>query len=200
MPESVLRFASLSNVSFELADVTKTLPFADGTFDIVHARTLAAVLPRLAWKPFVTECRRVLHESGVLLLTETSDGGVTNSPAFERMQALTSLMMWRAGYGFSIDVRKLDVSFMLPPLLRSAGYSDIQHAAYALEFSRETSVWADFYHNAEIGYMLRLSNYVKFADLSAEEIEHVYSRMLVEMRQDDFFGMFHFMTIVGMKP
>jgi len=188
------------NISFELADVTKTLPFADGSFDIVNARALAAVLRRQAWKPFIDECTRVLRSPGILLLTEGIDAGVTNSPAFERMQALSCRLMWQAGYGFSVDGRTLDVTFMLPSLLRSAGYSEIQHAAYALEFSKVTSAWADFYHNTEIAYKLALDNFVKFASVSAEEIEHLYHRMLVEMNQDDFYGMFHFMTVAGMKP
>jgi SAM-dependent methyltransferase len=190
----------VSNVSFELADVTKTLPFADGTFDIVNARSLVAVLHRQAWKPFVEECTRILRSTGILLLTEPVDAGVTNSPAFERMQGLFCRLMWKAGYGFSVDGRTLDVTFMLPPLLRSAGYSDIQHAAYALEFSKGTSAWADFYHNTEIGYKLGLSHHVKFGLVSAEEIEHIYNRMLVEMKQDNFYGMCHFMTVAGMKP
>lgn len=189
----------VSNVSFEFADVTKTLPFADGSFDIVNARALTAVLRRQAWEPFIAECTRVLRSPGVLLLTEGIDAGVTNSHAFERMQGLFCRLMWQAGYGFSVDGRTMDVTFMLPPLLRSAGYSEIQHAAYALEFSKGTDAWADFYHNTEIGYKLGLDNFVKFASVSAEEIEHIYHRMLAEMNQDDFYGMCHFMTVAGMK-
>src|SRR5215472_2337294 len=134
------------NISFALADVTKPLPFADETCDIVNARFLATVLLRDAWKPFIAECTRILRPQGVLRLTEAIDGGVTNSLAFEQMQELTSRMMWRAGYGFSVDGRTMDVSFMLPRLLRKAGYSDIQHTAYTLEFSADTDLWADAYH------------------------------------------------------
>jgi SAM-dependent methyltransferase len=191
--------SKISNVSFELADVTKTLPFADETFDIVNARFLVAVLRRPAWKPFVEECTRILRSTGILLLTELIDR-VTNSPACERMQGLYCRLMWKAGYGFSVDGRTLDITFMLPPLLRSAGYSDIQHAVYALEFSKGTSAWADFYHHTLIGSKLELPNYVKFGLVSAEEVEHSYHRMLVEMKQDDFSGMCHFMTVAGMKP
>ncbi len=58
-------------------------------------------------------------------------------------------MMWQFGYGFSVDGRTIDVSFMLPHLLRTAKYSAIQSFAYALEFSKGTEVWADSYHNYE---------------------------------------------------
>jgi ubiquinone/menaquinone biosynthesis C-methylase UbiE len=192
--------SKVSNVSFELADVTKTLPFADRTFDIVNARFLVAVLPRIAWALFMEECTRVLRSSGVLLLTEPIDMGVTNSPSFEQLKALSCRAIWKAGYGFSVDGRTLDVTYMLPSLLRSAGYCDVQHAAYALEFSKGTSVWADFYQSTLIGYKRELPNFVKLGLMPAEEIEHAYSRMLVEMGQDDFSGMFHFMTVAGMKP
>jgi ubiquinone/menaquinone biosynthesis C-methylase UbiE len=190
----------VSNVSFALADVTKTLPFSDGTFDIVNARFLVAVLPRKAWQPFISECTRVLRPQGVLLLTEAIDYGVTNSPAFERMQALTARGIWQASYGFSVDGRTVDVSFMLPHLLRNVGYSDIQHIAYALEFSAGTDAWADVYHNLEISYKLGQTSLVKAGLVSAEEIEHLYQRMLIEMKQDDFCAMTHFMSTAAIKP
>jgi SAM-dependent methyltransferase len=191
--------SEVSNVSFELADVTKPLPFADKSFDIVNARFLVAVLLRSAWKPFIIECTRILRSSGILLLTEPIDMGVTNSPSFEEMKALSCRVMWQTGYGFSVDGRTLDVTFMLPPRLWSAGHCDIEHAVYALDFSKGTSAWADFYQSTLIGYKRELSHYAKFADLSAEGIEQTYHRMLTEMNQDDFSGMFHFMTVAGMK-
>jgi ubiquinone/menaquinone biosynthesis C-methylase UbiE len=190
----------MSNVSFELADITRRLPFADGTCDIVNARLIGGVLLRQAWRPFIAECTRVLRSRGVLLLTEAINGGITNSPAYERIQALTYRMMWQAGYGFSADGRTLDVSFMFPHLLRNAGYSDIQHAPFALEFSAGTPVWTDAYHNIEIVYKLMQSNFVKVHLASAEEIEHVYQRMLAEVKQKDFCGMYHFMSVAGIKP
>ena len=189
----------VANVSFVLADVTKPLPFDDGSFDVVNARLLIAVLLRQAWEPFITECTRVLRSRGVLLLTEPVDNGVTNSPAYERMQALTYLVMWRAGYGFSVDGRTFDVSFMLPHLLRKAGYSDIQHIAYALEFSAGTKMWADIYHICEIAYKQGQSNFVRTGLASQEEIEHAYQLMLTEMKQDDFCGMYHYMSFAGIK-
>jgi SAM-dependent methyltransferase len=190
----------MSNVSFGLADVTQPLPFGDGTCHIVNARYLVGVLRREAWEPFIAECTRILCPQGVLLLTEAIDAGVTNSPAFERMQELSNRMVWQAGYGFSVDGRTLDVSFMLPSLLRKAGYSDIQHAAYALEFSAGTSAWADIYRICENVYRQGQANYVKTGIASQEEIEHVYDRMLAEMKEDDFCGMYHFISVIGVKP
>jgi SAM-dependent methyltransferase len=188
------------NISFALADVTKPLPFADGTCDIVNARLLVAVLPRQAWEPFIAECTRILRPQGVLRLTEAIDGGVTNSPAFERMQALTCCMMWQASYGFSVDGRTMDVCFMLPRLLRNARYRDIRHTAYALEFSAGTSLWMDAYHTVEIVYELGQANFVRAGITSQEEFEDLYQRMLAEMKQDDFCGMYHFMSFLAIKP
>lgn len=191
---------NVSNVSFALMDITKPFHFEDATFDVVNARFLVAALPRQAWEPFIAECTRVLRPQGVLRLTEPMNAGVTNSPAFERIQALAHRFMWQFGYGFSVDGRTLDVSFMLPHLLRNAGYSDIRHAAYAIEFSAGTEAWADFYHNHEIAYKLGLPNFVKSGLVSQQEIEHEYQRMLAEMHKEDFCGMLHFMSIVGKKP
>jgi hypothetical protein len=69
----------------------------------------------------------------------------------------------------------------------------------SLEFSAGTSAWADIYRICESVYKQGQPNYVKTGIASQEEIEQIYDRMLAEMKENDFCGMYHFMSIIGTK-
>jgi ubiquinone/menaquinone biosynthesis C-methylase UbiE len=194
------RSQGLSNASFGVMDITKPLDFADSSFDLVNARALIAVLRKEAWLPFITECKRVLRPGGTLRLTELIDGGSTNSPAFERLQELGSLVMKRAGYGFSVDGRTYGLSPILPGLLRSSGFQNVHTLAYAAEFSADTPAWADVYRNYEVIIQAGTEAFVKTGVATAEEVQQLFQSMMIEMNQDDFRGMWHMITILGTKP
>jgi SAM-dependent methyltransferase len=194
------RTQKLFNATFGIMDITKPLDFSDATFDLVNARLLIAVLRREAWAPLISECARILRPGGLLRLTEPIDPGVTNSPAFERLQVLVNQALWQAGYGFSVDGRTYGLSHTLPRLLRQAGYQNVQYRAYMLEYSAETPAWADFYRNAQIVYYLGRFFPVKAGLATQEEVEHLYQQMLIEMHRDDFACMGHFFSVWGEKP
>jgi hypothetical protein len=127
------------------------------------------------------------------------DAGVTLSPSFEQMNAWLYHVMWRAGYGFSPNGRGLNITPMLPRLLRNAGYQRIQQAAHTLDFSAETDAWIDFYRNAEVGFSMAIPIFVKMGVVTQQEIERVYQQMLLDMHATDFAGMWHFVTVWGTK-
>lgn len=56
------------HVSFQEADLSKSLPFADGEFDIVHSHLAAHYFTYAETKQIMQEFRRVLKEGGVLTL------------------------------------------------------------------------------------------------------------------------------------
>lgn len=195
------RTQRLTNVSFGIMDITRTLDFSENTFDLVNARFINGVLYRDAWAPFLAECRRILRPGGILRLTEMVDVGVSNSPAFERMSAWLSKVMWKLGYGFSPDGSGLGITSMLSRLLRTADYTDIQRAAHTLEFSiEEEEAWTDFYRNMEIGYALAKPVFVKTEVVTQEEFEQCYQQMLIEMHAATFCGLWDFVTAWGKKP
>ncbi len=194
------RSQGLTNASFGVMDITRPLDFADGAFDLVNARLLVAVLRREAWAPFIAEATRILRPGGILRLSEAVDAGTSNSPALQRLGALGSQVLLRNGYGFSVDESSLDMTFVLPHLLRTAGYQDVHYHANALEFSYGTEAWADFYRNSEIVYLLAQPMFVKLGLISQEEGEQLHQQMLQEMQASDFCGMSHGVTVWGKKP
>ncbi len=194
------RTQKLPNASFGIMDITQPLDFSDNTFDLINARFLAGVLRRDAWTQFIVECTRILRPGGILRLTEPIDTGVSNSPALERLQALGRQMLWRAGYTFSVDGFAYGLTHMLPRLLREAGYHNIQHRAHALEFSAGTEGWIDVYQNWLVLLELTKGLYVKMGLATQEDADNLHQQAIIEMQQNTFCGMWHFMSVWGQKP
>ena len=193
------RSQNIPNASFGIMDITQTFDFSDASFDLVNARFLFSVLHREAWPSFIRECTRILRPGGILRLTDMIDPAITTSEACERRMQLSFLAQSRLGYGFSPIGRTVGVTSVLPSLLRKSGYQQVQHAAYALEFSSETDAWADVYRDAEIVGRLLQPLLVNSEVTTREEAERLYEQMLAEMHEEDFCGMWHYMTIWGQK-
>src|SRR5579884_1396413 len=185
------RTQQLPNASFGVMDITRPLDFPDSAFDLVNARFLVGVLPRVNWPGFIAECTRILRPGGTIRLTEMVDAGVSTSPAFERLQSLLYQAFWRGGYSFSVDGTTLGITHTLSPLLRAAGYQDVRRLAHTMEFSVNTDGWMDFYRNAEIGYKLVQPFYVKTGVATQEELDQLYQQMLIEMHASNFYGLWH---------
>lgn len=195
------RTQRLSNASFGVMNITQPLDFSDQTFDLVNARFLVAVLRREGWEPLLDECTRVLKPGGLLRLTEPVDlAGVTNSPAYEQLMHLTNQALWRAGYAFSPNGYTLGMTTMLPRMLRKIGYRNVHCLAHTLEFSDDCPAWSDMKRNVESGSNLAPPFYQKAGVATLEEMKHLYQQVLIEMHQAEFYGMWHFVTILGEKP
>ncbi len=144
------RTQQLPNASFGVMDITQPLDFSDASFDMINARFLSGVLRREAWPSFIAECTRLLRPGGILRLTDMIEPGTSTSPAYEQLNAILYQALWKAGYGFSPNGLTSGIAHTLPWLMRKAGYTNMRHAAYGLEFSADTDAWADVYHNAEV--------------------------------------------------
>lgn len=187
------------NASFRVMDITRPLNFADASFDLVNARFLTNVLFRQSWAPFIAEAMRVLRPGCLLRITEPIDFGMTNSPAYNRLADLFMHALWQRGYGFSLDGRTLGITFILPHLLRSAGYEDIRYTAHALDVSNAAEAWIDFYHNNEIAFYAIRQILVEQGALTQEDADTLYRQMLAELQKPDFYGMGHGLTVWGRK-
>src|SRR5712692_10187411 len=72
------RTQHLTNASFGVMDITRTVDFPDGTWDVVNARFLGEVLKQDEWLGFLQECLRLLRPCGFLRVIE-ADRMVTSS-------------------------------------------------------------------------------------------------------------------------
>lgn len=183
------RSQCLPNVTFGVMDITRPLYFFDGTFDLVHARFLAAVLKRDAWEPFFHECFRLLRPGGWLQLSECDDAGQTNSPAYNTLCRHLFGLMQRRGYGFPTTGEDLGLSTPLPRLLLEVGFEAQYLRLTRIEFSSaHKEAWAVMKDNARIVFEevkpLLLSEKV----LTEQEYDQLVQQMFIERYQDSFAG------------
>jgi SAM-dependent methyltransferase len=195
------RTQQLPNASFGVMDFNHhPLDFSDAAFDLVNARLLIGSLQRAVWPPFIDECKRLLRPGGNLLLTEPIDLGVCSSPALDRLNALMFEASLRAGYGFPVGNRTAGLVHMLPRLLRKAGFQQVKLHAHALEFSAETEAWGDLYRNNQVAFHMAGPLFVHTGLLTQEEFDALYQQMLIELHSEDFCGVWHLLTVSGIKP
>ncbi|GLV60494.1 hypothetical protein KDH_73130 [Dictyobacter sp. S3.2.2.5] len=190
----------IRNVSFGVMDTTQTLDFSDHSFDLVNGRLLSSFLHRDVWMQLLQECRRILRPGGILRITETDNGGVTNSPAFDQLNTLLFQTMHNAGYGFSPHGATLGITPMLERLFSQAGYTHIHSQAHSVNFSSDAEAWSNFYKNAEVVFDGALPLLQRANPKSAEELTSLYQRMLTEMQQPDFCGRWYLLSVWGTTP
>ena len=188
----------LGNVTFDVGNVREPLDFPDNTFDLINGRFLFAFMSPDAWPKLLQECHRVTRPGGLLILTET-EGPLSNSPATERLYALSVEAMKRAGQSLSPDGRRVGITPMLSKFFRDAGYVHIQHKAHVLDCSAGSQAYLDVYQDYMAAYKLMQPYLVKMGVTTQDEVEGVYQRMLEEQQAQDFCEVWFYLSVWGEK-
>lgn len=196
---ALVRSRGLTNISFTPMDITQPLGFSDHSFDLVNARSLFGVLRRDAWRPFISECTRILRPGGTLRLTESVDIGVTNSVAIERLMAAFPPTFWKLGYCFSVDGRSFAMHPVLPAFLREAEYQNVHTLGYAIDFSAGTPACFECYQNYKVAFLQSKPLFLKAGVITEEEFDQSYQQMLIDMNQPDFCAVLTFVSVIGTK-
>jgi ubiquinone/menaquinone biosynthesis C-methylase UbiE len=188
----------VDNAHFKMMNVLEPLGFSDNTFDLVNVRFISAFMPVTAWSALVQECMRILRPGGILHLTDF-ELPLSNSAAFENLMALATRSFQMSHLSFSPDGRHVGITFMLGRFLRNAQFVDIQHRAYAIDFSKGTENHLAMYQNWKIASKLVQPYMVKIGLGTQEELERVYQQMLAEMQADDFCAVWYLLSAWGRK-
>ncbi|SRR6266567_7352253 len=194
------RAQGLTNATFRIMNITQPLAFADASFDFVNARFLVGVLQREAWPAILAECKRILRPGGILRLTDMDMQGETNSLAYESLARMACQAMKRVGYGFSADGRMLGITYMLTPMLRAAGFQQVQLRANAVDFSVGTEAWVDLFHSAETTTKQIIPLIIKMGLGSEQELQQLGLQQLIDMQESTFCGIWHYTSAWGVKP
>lgn len=184
----------LHNSSFQVIDARSPLPFADGSFDLVNARFVAAFLPKKEWPQVVKEYARITRSGGTIVLTELDifGPGNTNSQAVEALNDLCREAVSRAGL-------ETQITAVLGQFLQEAGCHNIQHKWHSLDFSMGTPSHQTIFINLQYAFKLVQPFLLKMVDTTQEHLDGLYEKGLREMMQDDFHGYTHFLTIWGTR-
>jgi ubiquinone/menaquinone biosynthesis C-methylase UbiE len=180
-------------------DATQPLHFADNTFDLVNGRILMGFLTTQQWLPLLQECYRIIRPGGTLRLAE-GEWGFTNSAALDRFTHLSTQSFVRAGHSFSPSGRTFGTGAVLPRLLRQAGYQNVQHCAYAIDFSAGTPIHEPNIQNLLVVYKLLQPLFVQMQLITQEELNSLYEQLKQELQAEDFCGIDYYLTAYGNKP
>jgi SAM-dependent methyltransferase len=189
----------LPNAHFQVMDVTKPLDFPSGSFDLINARTIGVFMPTATWPKLLAECKRLLRDGGVLVLTE-GEMPLTTSLSFERLTEMTTRALHAIGQSFSPDGRHMGTTVVLSRLLREAGFQQIRQEWYASDFSIGTDLYKDFFYpNFVTSYQIGQPFLVKLGVTTQEEVTQLYNRMLVEICANDFCAIANGLKTWGRK-
>jgi ubiquinone/menaquinone biosynthesis C-methylase UbiE len=192
------RVQKLANASFQIMDARTPLAFANGAFDLVNARFMAAFLPRNEWPQVIKEFARVTRTGGTIVLTETDicRQGSTNSPAIEELNEMGREAVYRAGLYSSTGML---VTSVMEQFLQEAGCQDIQKQWHLLDFSAGTAAHPVIYSNLSFALKLVQPFLLKMGQATQEHLDELYERGMADMMRDDFHGDTQFLTAWGIK-
>ena len=197
--QSQAQLRGIDNACFKVMNVLELLGFSDNTFDLVNVRFISAFMLTTAWSVLVQECMRILKPGGILHVTDF-ELPLSNSAAFEKLMGLATRSFQMSKLSFSPDGRHVGITFMLRRFLRDAHFVDMQHRAYAIEFSKGTENHLAMYQNWKIASKLVQPYMVKLGLGTQEELERIYLQMLSEMQADDFCAIWYLLSAWGRKP
>lgn len=189
----------LENATFKVMNLLKPLEFADQSFDLVNGRLLMSFMPKTAWTGLAQECMRILRPGGILRLTEADNFGITNAPAYEKLNSLMVEAMYKAGQTFLPGRDTFGVVPMLGAFLRQAGYVNIQQKAHVVDFSFDTEAHDGWYQNFTISFQLLQPFLVKMKVIDTEEVEQLYHQAREEMGREDFRAVWFYLSVWGQK-
>jgi ubiquinone/menaquinone biosynthesis C-methylase UbiE len=193
------RAGGLSNADFRVVDILKPLDFPEGAFDLVNARFLSTFITKDAWFPLLQECLRVIRPDGVICLTD-GEWTFSNGEACEQYASLLKRALWLNNRAFGPQGRMLGSTLMLSYFLRQAGFKDIRHHAYMLDYSYGTEEHNIWYHNTLRAFPRVTSWLVAMGMTTKEEFESLCDRASGEMQRPDFRAMLYFLSVWGTRP
>ena len=196
---ALARVQRLGNASFSEMNLLKPLEFAEQSFDLVNGRLLMSFMPRTAWVGLVQECMRVLRPGGTLRLTEADNFGITNAPAYEKLNRLMVRAMHKAGQTFSPELDTFGVTPMLGAFLRRAGYVNLRQKAHVVDFSFDTEAHDGWYENFTFTFQLLQPFMVKMQVTTSEEVDQLYHQAREEMTREDFRAVWFYLSVWGQK-
>ncbi len=187
------------NAHFRVMDATQPLDFANGSFDMVNARTIVGFMNPELWPKLLGECRRILRPGGICRITEFSEG-LTNSAAAGTLWGFYSKALSVTRRSFDPDGRHIGIINQLPRLFREAGFKYVQMKAHAIEHSANTPAWEGWYKNYSIVNKLLKPFVVNAGVMTEAEFDKLYQQFQGEFLSESFTGMEIYLTVWGENP
>lgn len=190
----------LVNTQFEVMDIGQPLPFADASFDLVHARFLVGAMSTALWPRLLRECSRILRSGGSFCTCEPESLGTTTSMALAHYNLAVTQAMRKAGKCFAPFGEQYGITTMQYKLLLEAGFQNLHQEALSINYSFGMPAHLPTVENFTTFLKLLQPLIVHSGHASQEEIEILYARTMKEMQSADFYATAFFQRVWGNKP
>jgi ubiquinone/menaquinone biosynthesis C-methylase UbiE len=202
-----------SNVCFlvhdprEVQKIDDQLPGAP--FDLIHAAFVAPTLLSMDSSAWVRALSRLCRPGGTVCWTET-EFPITNSPALERLIALTCHALDLAEchctplslltHAEHTLRRHLGITPMLGSWFRAAGYQQVQQVLTAIEVSAGMEAHLCFTLQVEAFAQQIKPFLLEQGVVTAGAYEQLCTQVEGEVRADTFCGLCFLLSVLGQKP
>ncbi len=143
---------------------------------------------------------RVLAPRGCIVLTESDDGGHTNSPAYETLALHVYSSARRVGLSQHALGHHFGVTPLLGHYLQQAGVAQMHQEAHVIDYSAGTPAHRAIVEDLEIAGKLVQPFIVRQGIASQQELDALYEQLLEELESPDFRALWYFLRIWGTKP
>lgn len=190
----------LHNIEFHEMNVLKPFPFADASFNIVHARLMVGFLDYSGWKHVLGEMIRVLMPGGIIILTETDFLAISNSLALEQYAQLLYRAMHIRGFTHNPIMANLGITPLLGAFLQQLGCQQIRQQSYHFDTSFGTPVHQAWAENVKVLVKLLQPLIVKYGIEEQEKLDELYEQFLEDIYADNFRNINYSLRVWGQKP
>jgi len=158
---------------------TKSLPYEDGSFDVITMHTLLSHVPEPLC--LLSEARRVLKNNGKLIVFDADHAGTTyNQPDYETTRRIDHLLT-------TAIATNPDICRQLPRLLKVSGYQLVDHSVDVISECGKGDYWL----SSVEGFSRLLPS---LGALSVEEAKSWVDYMLQSHDEGTFFAAGAFYT------
>lgn len=204
--KGMLAFASaqadIENVAvdFQQMSALESLKFSDASFDLVRMRLIGAFMQRSAWPALLAECKRLLRPGGLILVVE-QECIMSNDEQLEAYAGIMYRAMHQIGYTFasSSATPHLCIGIMVKSLLQDAGFSNVMHQAFDVEFSTGSDGHEPFLYNLSSAFENGASFLQKYGNAGEEQIRGAQLYLKSCIQKPGLVGYWHFISAIGTK-
>lgn len=184
-------------VEFLVMDASKSLTFADNTFDLVNIRLVTSWMLAKDWPVVLRELLRVTRPGGVVRVTDAETIMQSNSLAHMQLGQMVHCALYKSGHLFADEIA--GTTLILPQLLTESGCQNVQSQTHILEYLGGTVGGENFYQNMMYGYQTLVPFLQKWGCI-AEDYDAIYQQAMNDMQQKDFHATWKLVTVWGTKP
>ena len=187
----------LSNATYQLADATEPLPFENASFDLINMQLIYGFMHNDLWSKLFASCLDKLRPGGLIRVIQEDLQFNANSHALQEFALKLTGALYRNGQAFSPSY--LGVIPRLTPLLKQAGFQQVEKKMYFIDYSFGTLNHDALAYDIKWGMKNALPFIVHHGVSTADALERIINQALLDVHEPTFDGFWTLASVSGSK-